>query len=376
MDKDVENFCKTCEGCQIVGQPDRPEPVYRREMPNKPWEHLCADFLGPLPTGENLFVVVDFYSRWIEIDIMKEITSQKVIKSLDNIFSTHGLPETIQTDNGRQFNSEEFGEYMDNLSIKHLNVTPLWPQANGQVERQNRSIMKRIRISHAQGRNWKDDLKAYLMMYRSTPHSTTGTSPAELLFGRKIRTKLPELSDYKFENLEVKDKDNEMKAKGKMYIDSRRNAVKSEVSVGDKVLVKQQKKNKLSTPFKAKPAVVVNKNGSSVEIEDSDGVKYKRNVSHVKKFHQREKQSEETVDANRSIEPGVNRSGASGENQSGEHRSIEPGGEECDNNIPEEPETNYKEVEPGETNKPITMMDTRPKRTIRLPKKFDDHVLF
>ena len=78
--------------------------------------------------------------------------------------------------------------------IKHRRVTPLWPQANGEVEIQNRALLKRIQIARAENKNWKDELNAYLLMHRTTPHSTTGLSPAEFMFNRKIRSKLPEIS--------------------------------------------------------------------------------------------------------------------------------------------------------------------------------------
>ena len=64
---------------------------------------------------------------------------------------------------------------------------PYWPQQNGEVERQNRSMLKRIRISNAEGSDWQEEMDRYLMMYRSIIHSTTGKSPSELLFGRNIR---------------------------------------------------------------------------------------------------------------------------------------------------------------------------------------------
>lgn len=287
MDKDIEQFCKSCYGCQLVTQGDKPEPMIRREMPTKPWEHLCADFLGPLPSGDNLFVIVDYYSRWKEIFIVKTITSGKVIECLKSVFAVHGLPLSLQTDNAQYFNSEELNTFLRNLNIEHRNTTPLWPQANGEVEIQNKGIMKRIRIAHAENRSWKEDLQIYLLMYRSTPHSTTGVSPAELLFKRKLRTKLPEIYDYSSPEYEIRDRDSERKGKGKMYGDQRRNARESGIQEGDVVLVKQKKQNKLSTAFNPNPMSVVGRNGNSVVVESKDGARYSRNVSHVKRFQQK-----------------------------------------------------------------------------------------
>ena len=79
------------------------------------------------------------------------------------------------------------------MGIEHRLTTPLWPRANGEVERRNRSLLKVMRVDHAEKRDWGLELNKYLLAYRSTPHITTGQSPAELLFGRKLSTKLPEV---------------------------------------------------------------------------------------------------------------------------------------------------------------------------------------
>lgn len=129
-------------------------------------------------------------------------------------------------------------------------------------------------------------------MYRNTPHTTTGVSPSQLLFGRKLRTKLPELFDYNVDDvddLEVRDRDAEQKEKGKIYSDKRRRAVESDIYTGAKVLVKQNSEHKLSTPFNASPFKVVERKGNSVVIESDEGVQYKRNVTHLKKFNERER---------------------------------------------------------------------------------------
>ena len=92
----------------------------------------------------------------------------------------------------------------------------------------------------------------FLMMYRRTPHSTTGVSLTELLFRRRIRTKLSHLQQFSIED-EVRDRDSERKARGKVYADCQRNARESEIREGDKVLLRQEKENKLSTPYKQPP---------------------------------------------------------------------------------------------------------------------------
>ena len=68
--------------------------------------------MGPLPSGHSLLVVVDYYSQYYEVMILQSTTSAKVIEGLEEIFSGHGLPATVKTDNGPQFVSAEFHSYM------------------------------------------------------------------------------------------------------------------------------------------------------------------------------------------------------------------------------------------------------------------------
>ena len=128
-----------------------------------------------------MLVVVDYFSRYYEIEIMRSTTSEKIIESLERIFMIHGLPLSITSDNSPQFVSSEFEKYLEDCGIEHRKTTPLWPQSNGEVERQNRSLLKRMWIAQAEGKQWKEEVCKYLIAYRSTPHTTAGVSPAELL---------------------------------------------------------------------------------------------------------------------------------------------------------------------------------------------------
>ena len=140
-------------------------------------------------------MIVEYYSRYYEVNILRSAVASKVIPSLEEIFARHGLPESLTSDNAPQFISAEFAEYMAQQGIRHHKVAAKWPQANGEVKRQNGSLLKRLQIAHAEQKDLKRKLKTSLSAYRSLPHPTTDVSPAELLFRRKIRTKLPELSD-------------------------------------------------------------------------------------------------------------------------------------------------------------------------------------
>ena len=148
--------------------------------------------MGPLSTGESLLVTVDYYSRWIEVDVVRNTTSGSIIKCLEKHFTRHGIPDTLRTDNESNLVSHEMEELLDDLGIKHKRTIPLWSRANGGVETQKKSLIIAMRASHAEGKPWQRELQKYLLPYRSTPFKTTGVSPEELLHGRRIRAKMPE----------------------------------------------------------------------------------------------------------------------------------------------------------------------------------------
>ena len=138
------------------------------------------------------------------------------------------------------------------------------------------------------------------------PHNTTGISPAELLFGRKLRTKIPELNEREYTSHQaIRDHDAEQKAKSKEHADKIRGAKLSEIMPGDQVLLKQDKSNKLDTPFAPVPLTVVDKTGNSVVVQSQEGVKYSRNTSHVKKFHSAEEKenSENALERETCVDP-------------------------------------------------------------------------
>ena len=284
MDREAERHCRSCYGCQLVARPDPPEPLSPAPLPDGPWVDVATDLMGPLPSGHSLLVVVDYFTRYYEVAVLKSTTADNVIDSLDDAFSRHGLPVTVKSDNGPQFRSSEFAEYCTENNTTHLRVTAKWAQANGEVERQNASLLKRIRIAQAERQDWKRELRKYLAQYRNLPHTTTGRTPAELLYNRKLRGKLPDIGSNPVVDHELRDRDSEMKGRSKIYADERRGARYSEIETGDRVLVQQEKTNKLSTPFSPNPLTVVSKTGNSLVIEAEDGARYSRNTSHVRKF--------------------------------------------------------------------------------------------
>ena len=139
-----------------------PEPTIATPHPTAPWRNVSLDFLGPIPTGEYLLVVMDSYSRFSEVEIVTSTAATTVIPKLDSIFSRQGIPELKKSDNSPPFNGTEFDKLSHHLGFYHRKITPIWQQANGEVERFMAPLMKAIRVAHIEQRRWKLELYKFL----------------------------------------------------------------------------------------------------------------------------------------------------------------------------------------------------------------------
>lgn len=133
-------------------------------------------------------------------------------------------------------------------------------------------------------------LNKFLLAYRSTPHSTTGKSPAELLFTRVLNTKMPELSGLDDEEADIsdqgaRDRDTQKKQANKDYVDKKFHAKERDAQEGDLVLLEQKRQNNLSSSYEKEPYEVMTRYGDQVVLRSSNGGDYRRNMQHIKPFN-------------------------------------------------------------------------------------------
>ena len=146
-------------------------------------------------------------------------------------------------------------------------------------------MLKSIRAAHHTKKPWKQELYAFLRMYRCTVHCTTGFSPYHLMFSRPARTKLPQIEQIDDMYDKVNQYDTQRKETMKTYADKRHNAKVSNIEVGDRVYVKQRKENKWSTPYGHKTYTVISRKGNMISACDDDRNYITRNVSFFKKVN-------------------------------------------------------------------------------------------
>jgi len=178
-------------------------------QPSTPWTQLHLDYAQFEDT--QILIIVDSYSKWIEAIPTASTTSAARIDILREVFAQFGLPTTIVTDNGPQFQSAEFLSFAMNNGIQLKFTAPYHPNSNGQAERYVRMMKEALKsnpnswsvLNNVSGSTLLQKLSRFLLAYRRAPHTTTGVSPAELLLVRRLRSRLDLLQTSNLRQREI-----------------------------------------------------------------------------------------------------------------------------------------------------------------------------
>ncbi len=150
---------------------------------------LSLDITGPFDTAPQnerfLVTITDYFSKYPEVLLTGTITSRRIIRWLDSVFARFGNPYSIASDNGTQFVSNEFKQFLRQRNILHIRSPVYHPMANGLVEVFNRFLKRGIECLSAQAGSFESGINDLLIQFRSTAPEF-GKSPAELMFGWKI----------------------------------------------------------------------------------------------------------------------------------------------------------------------------------------------
>ena len=189
IDQQLEQTAASCKGCISAKKMPTTAPLHQWEWPSHPWRRLHIDFAGPL-LNRMFLVVVDAHSKWPEVFPKKNATSAATIEALRNMWARFGIPDQVVSDNGPQFISAEFQEFLQSNGVRHIKSAPYHPATNGLAERFVQSLKSALKAASATETTACRELSKFLMAYRNAPHSTTGASPSMLLIGRSLRTRL------------------------------------------------------------------------------------------------------------------------------------------------------------------------------------------
>ena len=282
----VKEKANACLTCQLVSPVRQYLPMEITPTGTQPWENLSVDYYGPFNADHELIlVVVDDFSRFAVCEVVKATSANQLTSTLNKVFSIFGVPKRIRSDNGPPFQAHELKEFLLALGIQHHRITPLWPQANGIVERFMKQINKSRRCCNAQHESFEPQLHLMVRNYNACPHSATGHSPFSLMFGRSPRTTLPYTADFQHEQSELEkekeEKERKLKEKNKAIYDRRRRAQPKAAMDMEEVLLWKLPRNKADPLFHPEPAVVKDRNGSQVSLTHN-GREIIRNESFIK----------------------------------------------------------------------------------------------
>ncbi len=290
MDLQVQSTIATCVTCQLHDKTARTThaPLTPVQYPEGPWQKLGMDVVGPFEIGpascRYAITLIDYYSKWPEVAFTSNVTAATVTSFLTSFFSQKGNPLEIVTDNGPQFLSSEFKHFLKERDVKHICTSIYHPEGNGAVERWNKVLKDAILTAQRENAPWTSFVVAFLQTYRATPHATTGTSPFELLFGRKMRTKLSILTPCNMTpaKRKLKTKVKKKQQKMKAYLDIKRKANIPKLKEGDCVRVRKPTHVKKGTSKFSDPMQIIRRRGK-YSYELSDGRTW--DVSHLAPLH-------------------------------------------------------------------------------------------
>ena len=196
--KDVKTHCQQCPECQLASCQGRNRaPLMPLPIIEEPFSRIAMDIVGPLPKTKQghryILVVCDYATRYLEAIALKKFTAPAVAEELIELFSRHGVPREILTDQGTNFTSQLLQELYKMIGVTPIKTTPYHPQTDGLVERFNQTLKQMLRqLIEGEGREWNKLLPYVLFAYREVPQFS---SPFELLYGRDVRGPLDILKE-------------------------------------------------------------------------------------------------------------------------------------------------------------------------------------
>ena len=285
-------------------------------------------------------VLVDAHSKWPEVVEMQTTTAEKTIQVMRGMFAAYGLPEQVVSDNGSQFTSQEFADFMKRNGIKHIKSTPYHPSTNGLAERFVQTF-KRAMLKDFGSRPTHHQLANFLLVYRSSPHSTTNRTPSEMFLKRKLRTRMDLLKPDSRVQTRVSEK------QGSQKRDHDRHSTQREYRVGETVMAR----NYRDGPKWVEGVVVERKGSLSYVVQVNHGMLWRRHIDQLRNGPIPAQQMDSDVEIPTGPEPE--------EREEEQTHEPENGGCESPGNTASQTENNSTEPEPEAADSSIRRYPSR-----------------
>ena len=256
LGEDVRHYCRSCDICQRTIQKGKITKVPLGKMPiiDVPFQRIAMDLVGPIsPVSDRgkryILTIVDYATRYPEAVALFTIDTETVSEALLDIYSRVGVPKEVLTDMGTQFTSEVMKEVGRLLSLKQMTSTPYHPICNGLVEKFNGTLKLMLkRLCAERPKDWDRYINSLLFAYREAPQESTGFSPFEILYGRKVRGPLTILRE-----LWTSDKDDPEVRSTYQYVIDLKEKLSTTCEMVQQALEKSSKRYKRYYDAKAKP---------------------------------------------------------------------------------------------------------------------------
>jgi transposase InsO family protein len=225
--REIKEMVETCTEC-IKHRRMQNMPLKTATLPEKAWEEVSTDLFEF--QGKHYAIIVDYYSRWIEVVRLTNQTGQELVKRFKPLLARFGAPTVIRSDNGPCYVSKEWKLLMDEYAIRHITSSPHHHQSNGLAERYIETIKSLW--------NKEKDKDRALLAYRTTSLES-GNRPDELMLGRRLRNELPIQHETEVNTNTYRERDTALKERQRENYDRSRNVHQlPDLKAGDKVWVK------------------------------------------------------------------------------------------------------------------------------------------
>ena len=193
---DMEQWVASCRICQqyqhVRGMP-KTKGRQPRVVPNRPWDSVYIDDIGPLPTTRGgmkyILVAVDHFTRFAIVKAVSRLTAESFVKWLtEDLVARWGPMSRLTSDRGSNFTADLTKAMCEQLGIDKHCTTAWRPEANGLVERFNGTLKAMLKeYSEEEGSSWDRGIQNHVFAYNATVHSVTGFTPFHLMHVWEVR---------------------------------------------------------------------------------------------------------------------------------------------------------------------------------------------
>lgn len=184
MNEELSEMIRNCDSCQKFRKCQLRESLIQHDIPSRPWVKVGTDLFTLF--NKTFLVIVDYTSKFFEVINIPNAKSETVINYTKSIFSRHGIPSIVISDNGPEFSSRRYKQFAKQWDFLHKTSSPEYPQSNGLVERTIQTIKQSLRKCYDDG---SDPYLAMLALRTSV--NSTNSSAAFALMNRNPRTLIP-----------------------------------------------------------------------------------------------------------------------------------------------------------------------------------------